>query len=95
MLPGVEKYRQHVVYVLSLRHLIQDVQAALNLRYDAVYGEVAAAFEFNSRKQRPLFPQYSAVADASSKLQDTFDTIQVDYLDLSRYPSEICMASTF
>jgi hypothetical protein len=54
----------------------------LNLRYDAVYGDVPAAFEFNGRKQRPLFPQYSAVADPPSKPQDTFDTIQVDYLDL-------------
>ena len=82
MPPGVEKYRQHVVYVLSLRHPVQDVQAALNLRYDAVYGDVPAAFQFYGGKQLPLFPKYSAVADTPSKPQDTFDAIQVDYLYL-------------
>ena len=82
MLSGVEKYREHVVYILALRHAVQDVQAALNLRYDAVYGDVRATFEFNGREQWPLFPEYSAVANASSKFQDTLETIQIYYLHL-------------
>ena len=94
-LSGVEKYRKNVVYVLALRHTVQDVPAALNLRYDAIYGDVPAAFEFNGRKQRFLFPKYSAVTNTPRKFDDSFDAIQVDYLDLGRYPSEICVASTF
>ena len=67
MLSGVEKYRENVVYVLVLGHTVQDVQATLNLRYDAVYGDVPATFEFNSRKQWFLLPKYSAVANTSWK----------------------------